>query len=68
VPTELREALGWQVPDPDGKMGPGTFAFFRDIANFGLQTELRKNLKETRDKLKELPGDKARTSYFTDPD
>jgi hypothetical protein len=68
APAELREALGWQVPDPDGKMGPGTFAIFRDIANFGLQKELRKNLKDARDAFKEEKGDLKRTQYFADPD
>ena len=68
APAELREALGWQVPDPDGKMGPGTFSFFRDIANFGLQEDLRKNLEGARNKLKSLEGDLARTKYFAGPD
>ena len=67
-PAELREALGWQVPDPDGKMGPGTFALFRDIANFGLQENLRKNLKEARDFFKGREGDQKRTRYLSDPD
>jgi hypothetical protein len=68
APGELREALGWQVPDPDGKMGPGTFAVFRDIANFGLEKELRKNLEGARNKFKPDEGDIARTRYCADPD
>lgn len=68
IPMERRHDLGWDSSTVDGKMGPGTFKRFMELANLGFHAALRRNLKDIRDEIPGVgAGDEKRTQYFNDP-